>query len=222
VIAPDRRGHGRSDAAPRGYDFDTLADDLALVLDRMHVRDAVIVGHSMGAAEVVRYLTRHGAQHAVRAVLIAPTTPFLLRTADNPDGAPRDALARGRDMLRLDFHRRIAAAAPEFFGAPAIDVPAAAIDWWVRTIVDECSLAVMLALHRAMTETDFRPELKSLAIPTLILHGDADTSARLDLTGRRTHELIRGSELKIYPGAAHGIAYTHAERVLSDILAFAG
>lgn len=222
TIAPDRRGHGRSDVPPFGYDFDTLADDLATVLDRVDVRDVVLVGHSMGAAEVVRYLTRHRARRVARVVLIAPTTPFIMRTADNPGGAPREAMEEGRDKLRRNFHQQIVQAAPAFFGAPAQVVPQHVQDWWVRMIVEQCSIGVMLALHREMTETDFRAELRTIEVPTLIIHGDADVSARLDTTGRPTHQLVRGSQLKIYEGAAHGLSYTHADRLLADIQAFAG
>jgi pimeloyl-ACP methyl ester carboxylesterase len=89
-------------------------------------------------------------------------------------------------------------------------------------IVDRCAMKVLLDLNKVMTETDFRAELRTIATPTLIVHGDSDKSARLELTGRRTHELIPGSRLTVYEGAAHGLAYTHADRLLADIVAFAG
>jgi pimeloyl-ACP methyl ester carboxylesterase len=221
-VAFDRRGHGRSEEPGRGYDFDTLADDLSAVLEVLDLRNAVLVGHSMGAAEVVRYLTRHRSRRVARAVLIAPTTPFILKTGDNPDGAPMEALEKGREALKRDFHHRIAQAAPDFFGAPANHVSSETFDWWTRMIVDRCAMKVLLDLNKVMTETDFRAELRTIATPTLIVHGDSDKSARLELTGRRTHELIPGSRLTVYEGAAHGLAYTHADRLLADIVAFAG
>jgi pimeloyl-ACP methyl ester carboxylesterase len=220
-IAYDRRGHARSDEPGGGYDFDTLADDLATVIERRDLQNVLLVGHSMGGCEVVRYLTRHRSRRVTRVVLIAPVTPFTLKTDTNPDGAPREALERGREGLTRDLHRRIAEAAPAFFGAPANPVSAQAMEWWTRMMVDRCSLKVMLDLHRIMTETDFRPELPTITVPTLILHGDRDVSARLDFTGRRTQQLIPRSELKVYEGAAHGLPFTHAEQFQADLLALA-
>ena len=219
-VAYDRRGHARSDEPGRGYDFDTLADDLAAVLDRLDLHNVVLVGHSMGASEVVRYLTRHRSGPVTRAVLVAPITPLTLKTDTNPDGVPREILEQGRAGLKRDFHRRIAQAASGFFGAPANAVSIEAMDWWTRMMVDRCSLKVMLDLHKVMTETDFRTELRAIAVPTLIVHGDKDTSANLELTGRRTQQLIPRSELKVYEGAAHGLPFTHAERFEADLLAF--
>jgi len=220
-LAFDRRGHGRSDEPGRGYDFDTLADDLAAVLDSRDLENAVLVGHSLGGAEVVRYVTRHQSRHVTRVVLIAPTTPFTLKTDDNPDGATRDALEQSRQALARDFHQTIAKAAPDFFGAAKNNVSSEAQAWWTRMIVDRCPLKVMLDLHKMMTETDFRPELRTITTPTLIVHGDSDVSTNLERTSRRTHQLIAGSQLTIYEGAAHGLPFTHTERLLADIVRFA-
>jgi non-heme chloroperoxidase len=220
-VTYDRRGHARSDEPGHGYDFDTLADDLAAVLDRLDLQNVLLVGHSMGASEVIRYLTRHRGHRVTRALLVAPITPFILQSESNPDGAPRQVLEQGREGLKKDFHHRIAQAAPAFFGAPANPVSQDAMDWWTRMMVDRCSLKVMLDLHKEMTETDFRPELPAVNVPVLIVHGDQDTSARLDLTGRRTQRLIPGSALKVYAGAAHGLTFTHAEQLQADLLAFA-
>jgi pimeloyl-ACP methyl ester carboxylesterase len=189
-------------------------------VDALDLRNALLVGHSMGAAEVVRYLSRHRGHRVARAVLIAPTTPFILKTDDNPDGAPIEVLEKWREALTRDFHHRVAQAAPDFFGAPANHVSSETFEWWTRMIVDRCSLKVLLDLNKVMTETDFRAELRTITTPTLIVHGDSDKSARLELTGRRTHELIPGSRLIVYDGAAHGLPFTHADRLLSDILSF--
>ena len=218
-IAYDRRGHGRSDDPGRGYDFDTLADDLSAVLTQLGVSNAMLVGHSMGAAEVVRYLVRHRSARVARAILVAPTTPFILKTGDNPDGIAPEILERGREGLRKERIARIAQAAPSFFGAPANPVPAETMDWWTRMMVDRCSTKVMLDLHRVFTETDFRRDLPRIGVPTVIVHGDRDASAPLPLTGRRTADLIPNSELKVYEGAAHGLPVTHADRLHADLVA---
>lgn len=220
-VAFDRRGHGRSDEPASGYDFDTLADDVAAVMTALDLRDVLLVGHSMGAAEAVRYMARHNAARVRQLMLIGTITPVTITRPDNPDGAPAEALEQGRRGLMKDRPGVIASAAAAFFGAPRNAVSQAALDRWTRSIVDDCSLKVMLELHRAMTETDFRADLLTIATPTVIVHGDADVSARLDVTARRTHAMLTGSTLTIYEGAAHGLVVTHAERLHEDIVAFA-
>jgi non-heme chloroperoxidase len=217
----DRRGHGRSDDPCRGYDFDTLADDIATVLDGLDVQNAVLVGHSMGGAEVVRYLTRHRSHRVTHAVLIAPTTPFTMKTDDNPAGTPREALVKFRESFKDDLPRRAADAAPDFFGVPKNSVSIQTMDWWCRMFLDRVSIKVLTEMNKVQTETDFRPELRTIQTPTLILHGDIDKSVRLELTGLPTHELIAGSRLLVYENAAHALPYTHTDRMLADIVTFA-
>jgi non-heme chloroperoxidase len=221
-VAFDRRGHGRSDEPDGGYDFDTLADDLSSVISALDLRDVLLVGHSMGAAEVVRYLSRHRAARVTQAALIGTITPLIVKTADNPDGAAPESLERARQGLMRDRAGSIASAAGAFFGTPRNTVADSTLESWTRSILDGSSLKVMLDLHRAMTTTDFRPDLQAIRVPTLLVHGDADASAPLALTSRRTHGLIKGSTLTIYEGAAHGLVVTHAERLHQDLLAFAG
>jgi non-heme chloroperoxidase len=219
-LAFDRRGHGRSDEPGRGYDFDTLADDIASVLDSRDLQNVVIVGHSMGGAEVVRYVTRHHSRRVTRVVLIAPTTPITLKTDDNPDGATREKLETSRQNLIKDPHHQVASAAADFFAATLNKTPAEAMEWWTRMIVD-VPLKVLIDLHKLMTETDFRPELRTLATPTLIVHGDRDVSANLEKTSRRTQQLIPNSKLIVDEDAGHGLPFTHLDRLIADITAFA-
>ena len=218
----DRRGHGRSDDPCRGYDPDTLADDIAAVLDGVDVKDAVLVGHSVGGAEVVRYLTRHRSRRVAHAVLVAPTTPFSMKTDDHPMGKTPEELERILESITLDLPRLAAQAAPDFFGVPKNSVSNETMEWWARMLLDRCSTKVLSELYKVMAETDFRAELRTIRTPTLILHGDIDKSAVLESTGRPTHELIAGSRLLIYENAAHGLPYTHTDRMLADIVAFAG
>lgn len=219
-VAYDRRGHGRSDEPGRGYDFATLSDDLKTVIDRLGLRDVTLVGHSMGAGEVVRYLARYRERNVGRVVLIAPISPFVLKTGDNPSGAERSVLEQGRRALAKDRPGRLAEAAPAFFGTDRNTVSAATLDWWVKMMVEQCSLKVMLDLHRAFTETDFRPDLRAITRPTLIIHGDHDTSTPLESTGRPAAALIKGSTLKVYPDAAHGLPITHKVQLTADLLSF--
>jgi non-heme chloroperoxidase len=221
-VSFDRRGHARSDDPCRGYDFDTLADDIAAVLDGLDLQNVVLVGHSLGGAEVVRYLTRHHSRRVAHAVLIAPTTPFTMKTDDNPGGVPEEDIEKTRESLKHDLPHRVADAAPDFFGVPKNSVSTETMDWWCRMFLDRVSIKVLKETHKVMTETDFRPELRTIRTPTLLLHGDIDKSAPLELHGRPTHELIPGSKLIVYKNAAHGLPYTHTDRMLSDIVTFAG
>jgi pimeloyl-ACP methyl ester carboxylesterase len=218
----DRRGHARSDDSCRGYHFDTLADDIAAVLDGLDLQNIVLVGHSMGGAEVVRYLTRHNSRRVSHAVLIAPTTPFTMKTNDNPGGTPREDLVKFREALKDDLPRRAKEAAPDFFGVPKTSISNETMDWWCRIFLDRVSIKLLTELHKVQTETDFRPEIQTIRTPTLILHGDIDKSVLLEKTGRPTHQLIAGSRLIVYENAAHGLPFTHTDRMLEDIVAFAG
>ena len=213
----DRRGHGRSDQPPHGYDYDTLADDLAAVIEAMDLRKLTLVGHSMGAGEIVRYLTRHGSERIKRIVLLAPTTPFLSQAPDNPAGLPAAAFEAMRTAWRADFPGWVAQNAAAFF-TPSTSPPL--MDWATRMML-EIPLPVALACNRAVTDADFRAELPRIDVPCLVIHGDADASAPLALTGAPTAALIPGCELKIYEGAPHGLMFTHADRLDTDLLAFA-
>jgi non-heme chloroperoxidase len=219
-ITYDRRGHGRSDMPCHGYDFDTLAGDLDALIRQLDLHDITLVGHSMGCAEAVRYLSGFGAGRVSRLVMIATITPFVLKTADNPLGVERSELESARVNVRKDRPYVIAQAAGGFFGTPKNAVSDEMMHWWDRMLDDQCPMLAFLRLHHSFTETDFTPDLKKITIPTLLIHGDADTSAKLESTSRRSAPLIRGSQLKIYEGAAHGLPVTHMDRLNADILAF--
>jgi pimeloyl-ACP methyl ester carboxylesterase len=219
-VGYDRRGHGRSGEPSHGYEFDTLADDLAAVIEQLDLRDITLVGQSLGCGEVVRYLSRHGSNRVARIVLVATITPFVLKTDDNPEGVDRASLEIVRKVLSKDRAHPIAAAAPAFFGAPKNRVSQEIMDWWVRMMIDECSLKTMLDLQRMFTGTDFRPELRRISVPTLLIHGDNDTSTPIETTARKTAPLIPGCQLKVYEGAAHGLPITHADQLNADLLAF--
>lgn len=215
-IAYDRRGHGRSDDPGTGYTYDVLADDLARVIDQLGLSHAVLVGHSTGAGEIVRYLSRHGAESVAGVVMIGPTLPFILKTADNPDGIDRGALDQLRAAWLKDYPGWIAKNARPFFTPDTSD---AQVEWGVNLMM-QASLKAIMDCNHAVTETDFRSELTRITVPTLIVHGDQDVSAQIDFTGRRTAKLIPDSKLKVYAGAAHGLFITHAQRFNDDLLDF--
>ena len=215
-IAYDKRGHGRSNDPGQGYDYDTLADDLATVIKTLDLRQVTLVGHSMGCGEIVRYLSRHGKERVIRIVLVAPTLPFLLKTADNPDGIDKAIAERVRAAWSMDFPKWLTDNTPPFF---VPETSRAMLDWGVRMSF-QTSLRAAIDCSRAFVETDFRSELPSITLPTLIVQGDADVSAPLERTGRRTAKLIPGSELRVYEKAPHGLMLTHIDRFNADLFAF--
>ena len=220
-VVVDRRGHGRSDVPGQGYELDRLADDLGELLAHLDLHDVVLVGHSMGAAETVRYLTRHGDERISGIVLTAPTTPFLLRTDDNPDGPVEPAAAEvGRKIMRRDVGAFLDATSDaEYFG-PRFDVSAGLSDWTRRQFF-ETPVQVLLSTNKTFIEADQREELTKITVPGLVIHGDADLSAPIDRTGRRTHALLPDARLAVVEGAGHGLYMSDPARYNAELLGFA-
>jgi len=217
AIAYDRRGHGRSDDPGRGYDYDSLADDLAAVLEEFDTRHATLVGHSMGCGEIVRYLSRYDGARVDRAVMVAPFLPYPLKTADNPDGIADLATMEGmRGVWATNFAGWLAQAAPPAFG---VDASPELVGQSIRSML-QCSLQAAIACNVTGAETDLRPELAAIATPTLVLHGAADMSCPLELTGRKLPKLMPDCRLKVYPGATHTLSVEQAAQMSDDILAF--
>jgi pimeloyl-ACP methyl ester carboxylesterase len=217
AIAYDRRGHGQSSKPESGYDYETLTADLAALLDRLDLRDVVLVGHSMGGGEVVRYLARYGTQRVSRVVLVAPTTPYQLKTNDNPQGVDRAVYDKMVAALQTDRHGYLAAGAPGLLGANAEPI---LVDW-AMSIALQAAPTAQIGCLRALAETDFRADLRAVTAPTLILYGSADAPIT-PVNARRTQAGIAGSRLEIYEGAPHALFVTEEERFNRDLLAFAG
>ena len=219
-VAYDRRGHGRSDRAAGGYAFDQLADDLATLIDRLDLQYVTLMGHSLGTREIVRYLTRHGLARVDRVVLVSPTLPFLLRTPDNPDGWDRALVDASLAALSANVPNWCAASnqAGPYFGSTTRDVRGL-VEWTTRLIVDT-PLHVLLQTARNQVVTDMRGELPRITAPTLIVHGDADASAPIDLTARKTVRMMPNARLVEYEGAGHGLYASEHERLNADVLEF--
>jgi len=216
----DRRGHGRSGQPATGYDIDTLADDLATVIDHFQLHRATLIAHSLGSKEAIRYLTRHGDSRIARLVLIAPTTPLLRRTPDNPDGLDPALIAANYQAVAADVPAWCAdfEAAGPYFGTSPGGSPGL-VDWTIRMIVDT-PLPVLLDTLKINADADMRAELQKIQVPTLIIHGDQDASAPIALTGRKTAELIPEASLAVYPGAGHGLYASDHDALNADLLAF--
>jgi non-heme chloroperoxidase len=217
-ITYDRRGHGRSGKPSTGYDCDTLADDLAALLTRLDLRNVTLVSHSFGSAEVVRYMTRHGADRIGKIVLIAPAAlPFVMKTADNPNGIPAEALEFFRTrVLQADFPKWLEEGRQAFFVADT----SPSLQNWVKELMLSTPLQVAVETNRRITSTDFRRELPGITVPTLVIHGDKDVSAPIDITGRPTAALIPKAQFKLYEGAPHGLFLTHKDRLNADLISF--
>ena len=218
-ITYDRRGHGRSDRVGRGYDFDRLAADLAELIESLDVRDVILVGHSMGCGEITRYLTNHGSERVAKVVFVAPLLPFVLQTDDNPMGVPREYIDMSANLLRSDVPMWCENNAPPFFGVNPT-VSAGMTDWGMRQIIST-PVKVLYDTMVLGATTDFRVELANVVTPVLILHGDADASTPLELTGRPTAAIVQGAELVAYEGAGHGIYATHHRQLAAKIADFA-
>jgi pimeloyl-ACP methyl ester carboxylesterase len=217
-VTYDRRGHGRSDRHGGRWNMDMLAGDLAQLIEHLDLKDVTLIGHSMGCSEIVRYLTRHGGSRVSRAVLLAPILPLLVKTADNPDGIETAYLDASLDLLGRDVPQWCADNAPPYFGVRP-QVSAGMTEWTTRQIVDT-PVNTLVDTMRMGAETDFRAELPAFDIPTLLMHGDADASAPIDITGRRTASLLPAATMIELPGVGHGLYVTHAPQIAEEIAKF--
>ncbi|MEV0071218.1 alpha/beta hydrolase [Amycolatopsis sp. NPDC050768] len=216
----DRRGHGRSDRPSSGYDADTGADDLAALIEHLDLRGITLVAHSAGGGEAARYLSRHGEERVSRVAFLASTLPYLKLTEDNPEGIPEALNEATLAQLRKDRPKWFADRAQGYFATHlGNDVSPALIEHEIRRCLSPSPFATA-AMFNSNFHTDFRPDLRHITIPTLVVHGVADQSAPIDVTGRRTRKLVPHAVYREYPTAGHGLYVTHAEQLNADILEF--
>ncbi|HSW32742.1 MAG TPA: alpha/beta hydrolase [Steroidobacteraceae bacterium] len=221
VIAYDRRGFGRSSQPWSGYDYDTLADDLATIISETGARDAVLVGFSMGGGEVARYMSRHGGKSVAKAALVSSVLPYRLQTRDNPAGTEQAAFDKSADAMKGDRAKFFTGFFKTFFGAGtgANPVSQELLDW-ARGIAMQASLKATLECARSFSRTDFRGDLPAFKVPTLIIHGTEDKTVPIDASSRAAAKGIAGSTLIEYEGAPHGLFATHKARLTADLLDF--
>jgi non-heme chloroperoxidase len=220
-IAHDRRGHGRSSQPWEGNEMDTYADDLASVVNALNLKDAIHVGHSTGGGEVARYIGRHGTKRVAKAVLIGAVPPLLLKTEANPGGIPIEVFDQLRAGVLADRSQFFKDFTTPFYGAnrPASKVSQGLRDsFWMQSMMG--GFKNEFDCIKAFSETDFTEDLKKFDVPTLILHGDDDQIVPIDVTARRSVELIKGAKLVVYEGGEHGMCSTQKDRVNQELLAF--
>ena len=215
-IGFDRRGHGRSEQPSRGYDLDTLADDIATLIDDLDLNALTLVGHSMAGGEIMRYMSRHGDTRVTRAILLGTTTPLLRQTSDNPTGIPLAQFEASWARWSKDYPAWVAEGTAPFF---VPESSRALMDWAVG-LLQQTSLPVALACARELAKDDVRREMREIRVPVLLVHGDRDRSAPFELTARPSASLLPNCRLLTYEGAPHGLMYTHMDRLHQDMLQF--
>jgi len=220
-IAHDRRGHGRSSQPWDGNDMNTYADDLAQLVEKLDLKDAIHVGHSTGGGEVARYIGRHGTKRVAKAVLIGAVPPLMLKTPANPGGLPMevfDGIRAGVLNDRSQFFKELSV---PFYGAnrPGSKVSQGLRDsFWLQGML--CGHKAAYDCIKAFSETDFTEDLKKFDVPTLILHGDDDQIVPIGASALLSSKLVKGAKLKVIPGAPHGMCSTLKDKVNAELLAF--
>ena len=220
-VAHDRRGHGRSSQPWTGNDMNTYADDLAELVAALDLKNAVHVGHSTGGGEVARYLSRHGTKRVANAVLIGAVPPVLLKSAANPVGLPMEVFDGIRAGVLTDRSQYFKDFSGPFYGAnrDGAKVSQGLRDtfWLLGMMAGQKNLFDCI---KAFSETDQTDDLKKIDVPTLIIHGDDDQVVPIAASAQLQAKLVKGSTLKVYEGAPHGLTATHKDRVNEDLLAF--
>jgi len=221
VIAYDRRGFGHSSKPASGYNYDTLAEDLNKIMTKLNLRDATLVGFSMGGGEVARYLSKYGSERVNKAVFMSAIPPFLLKTSDNPEGVDGSVFDGMKKAIKADRPAFLSEFFSNFYNVDIlkgikISDEVVRLSWNVGAGASpkgtlDCVSAWLV---------DFREELKRINIPVLIMHGNADRILPLAATGKRTPEFVKGSRLVVIKGAPHGMNWTHAEEINRELLAF--
>ncbi len=221
AIAHDRRGHGRSSQPWNGNDMDTYADDLAALIDTLDLNDVILVGHSTGGGEVTRYIGRHGTRRVAKVVLLGAVPPLMVKTEANSGGLPIEVFDNIRAGVSSDRSQYYKDLSELFFGAnrQGTKVSQGLRDhFWLWSM--QVGFKGAFDCIKAFSETDFTEDLKKIDVPTLIIHGDDDQIVPIENSAKRSAQLVKGSTLKVYPGADHGLAITHRDQFNTDLLDF--
>jgi len=220
-VAHDRRGHGRSGQPWTGNEMDTYADDLAALVEKLDLKDAIHVGHSTGGGEVARYIGRLGTKRVAKAVLIGAVPPLMLKTPANPGGMPMEAFDQLRAAVQADRAQFFKDLSAPFYGANRTGAKVSQglrDSFWLQGM--QCGFPAAFDCIKAFSETDFTEDLKKFDVPTLILHGDDDQIVPIGASAMLSSKLVKGSTLKVYPGAPHGMCSTLKDQINADLLAF--
>ncbi|SEJ19155.1 Pimeloyl-ACP methyl ester carboxylesterase [Dyadobacter sp. SG02] len=220
-IGYDRRGFGKSDKPWNGYDYDTLAADLKSVIDALDLDDVILVGFSMGAGEVVRYLSKYGSAKVSKAVLISTVLPYMLHTEDNPEGLPQEMFDGFVQEIEDDRPKFLAGFGKSFYGNAFLNnaVSDELLQWHSMLALQASGRATTQCV-RSFSATDFRNEISLLDVPVLIIHGEDDKTVPINVSSERTSEMLPGAEYIVYESAPHGLFVTHKERLNENLIQF--
>ncbi|MHA6759461.1 alpha/beta fold hydrolase [Streptacidiphilus sp. PAMC 29251] len=221
AVAHDRRGHGRSSQTWDGNTMDQYADDLAELIEKLDLHDAILVGHSTGGGEVARYLGRHGSARVAKAVLVGAVPPVMLKSDTNPEGTPIDAfdgIRAGVEADRSQFYYDLSEAFYGYNRPGATTSEGMRRSFWLMSM--QVGFRGAYECVKQFSETDFTEDLKKIDVPTLVAHGDDDQIVPIAAAGLKTAQIIKNATLKVYPGAPHGIAGEYRAAFEKDLLAF--
>jgi non-heme chloroperoxidase len=221
-IAHDRRGHGRSSQPWNGNEMDTYADDLAELVQKLDLKDAIHVGHSTGGGEVARYIGRHGTKRVAKAVLVGAVTPLMLKTKANPGGLPIDAFDQMRAAVLADRSQFFKDLSVPFYGGNREGAKLSEgvrNAFWLQGM--QAGFKAVIDCIKAFSETDFTEDLRRFDVPTLIMHGDDDQIVPIGASAMIASKLVKGSSLKVYSGLSHGMCTINKDQINADLLAFA-
>jgi non-heme chloroperoxidase len=221
-IAHDRRGHGRSSQPWDGNDMDTYVDDLAQLVEKLDIKDAIHVGHSTGGGEAARYVARHGKSRKVAGLVIVDgIPPLMLKTPNNPAGTPKQAFDALRASVLADRSQFWKDLSAPFYGANRSDAKVSQglrDSFWLQGML--CGFPGAYECIKVFSETDFTEDLKKIDVPTLIVHGDDDQIVPIAASAMLSSKLIKNAELKIYKGGPHGLPSTMKDKLNADLLTF--
>lgn len=221
VISYDRRGFGKSGHTGDAYDYDTLASDLNDLITELNPSSVALVGFSMGGGEVVRYLSKYGSEKISKIALVSSIIPYMLKTDDNPDGVPQEKFNEFETNLKQDRPAFLETFGKQFYGVNLVSHPvSSAFLQWTQTLALIASPKATLEAMRAFAYTDFRSELASITVPTLIIHGDSDKTVPIETSAYAAAKGIPNAKLIVYEGAPHGLFATEMETLNQDLLTF--
>jgi len=221
VISYCRRGFGMSSKPLTGYNYDVFAEDLNEVITQLNLRDVNLIGFSMGGGEIARYLGKYGSDKVAKTVLISSVTPYLLKDESNPDGVDEKTFDDMKRQLKEDRPHFLAGFGKQFYGVGMISHPVSnEMLEWSNFLAYQASPKATIDCVDAFGKTDFRRDMASFTMPTLIIHGTADKTVPIDSSARQTKKMIPHATLKEYDGAAHGLFITHKNRLMEDLFMF--
>lgn len=222
VIAYDRRGFGKSSKPWEPYTYDAFAQDLNALLETLDLYNVTLVGFSMGGGEVARFLSKYNTSGRVtKAAFVSAVTPFLLKTEDNPGGVPQEQFDGIQQQLEDDRAHFLTGFAKQFYGVHLFNNPVSE-----ERLQQDSVLALQAAGYatikamQAWSTTDFRDDLTRIKIPTLVIHGKADETVPIDISGEKTAAAIPQAKFVVFDDAPHGLVYTHKEKFNEEIISF--